>query len=105
MGGPNPDRIPIRRRRGQCETVSQMHAQGWDVISCCDRCGLLMRVNLRLVARIKGPEFSLWNQKTRCRRIGCLGWTSFQGRAPGMDGHQALAAEWPAGRLPKTPPR
>jgi hypothetical protein len=86
------------QRRGHCETVSQMIKQGWDVISRCDHCGLMMQVNLRVVAVVRGGDFSLWNKKTRCRRIGCQGWTSFQARAPGMHYHQELAAPWPVGR-------
>ena len=101
MGGPNPDRVPLMQRRGACETVAQMAAQGWDVISRCQECGLMMRVNLKVIARLKGSDFSLWNQKVRCRRIGCQGWTGFQARAPGMHYHQMLEAPWPAGRLPK----
>lgn len=101
MGGPNPDRIPLARRRGFCESVTDMAANGWDVISNCDRCGLSMRVNLRTVARMKGAGFSLWNRKVRCRRIGCTGWTGFQARAPGMNWHEPLTAPWPAGKPPK----
>lgn len=78
-----------------------MEAQGWDLISRCDQCHLMMRVNLRVVARVKGADFSLWNQKARCRRIGCQGWTSFQARAPGMHFHAPLEAPWPAGKPPK----
>ena len=87
----------MRHRRFKCETVDQMLQQGWDVQSKCTTCGLLMRVNLRLVVRIKGPCFSLWNRKTRCRRIGCLGFTEFQAKAPGMYWHERLDAPWPEG--------
>jgi hypothetical protein len=98
LGGPNPDRIPLMHRRGGCETVGQMARQGWDVISRCQDCGLMLRVNLAVIAKVKGPGFSLWNRKARCRRIGCQGWTSFQARAPGMHYHEALDAPWPKGR-------
>lgn len=82
----------MRIRRQKCETVEAMARDGWDVISRCETCGLIMRADLALIARISGPRTSLWNRKARCRRLGCTGWVKFQGRAPGMTMHEALTA-------------
>lgn len=82
----------MRIRRAKCETVEAMQRDGWDVISRCQQCGLIMRVNLALIIRVRGPEVSLWNRKERCRRLGCTGWVEFQARAPGMSIHDALSA-------------
>ncbi|MEP6967437.1 MAG: hypothetical protein ABI906_05105 [Pseudomonadota bacterium] len=79
-------------RRQRCETVERMRRDGWDVISRCERCGLIMRVDLGLVIRVSGPTVSLWNRKARCRRLGCTGWVEFQARAPGMGFHEPLSA-------------
>ena len=92
MGHRNADRVPMRIRRERCETVEAMLREQWDVISKCEKCGLIMRVNLALLVRVGGPTVSLWNRKERCRRLGCTGWVEFQARAPGMAMHEALAA-------------
>ncbi len=91
----NLDRVPIHRRRREAETVAQMRDQHWDVISKCQACGLVMKVDLAAVAKAASPKLSLWNRHPRCRRMFCHGRVDFQARAPGMDGHQLLDAEWP----------
>jgi hypothetical protein len=101
MGRTNPDRIPMAARRRFAETVGQMREQGWDVIARCDQCRVLLRVDLRVVIQTRGADFSLWNQKTRCRVVGCTGWVSFLGRPPDLSTHRPLAAPWPDGRPPK----
>lgn len=92
MGGRNADRVPIQIRRSKCETVGAVHEAGWDVLSKCGSCGLIMRVDLLVVARVSGSQTSLWNRKARCRRVGCAGWVEFQARAPAMTSHEALRA-------------
>ncbi len=93
MTGPNPDRVPLSIRRRKCETVRAMRDQHWDVLAKCDACGLVMRVDLKLIMRVRGPDVSLWNRRSRCRRVGCSGWMDFQARAPGMGWHEPLRAE------------
>lgn len=102
MGSRNPDRVPLAYRRRKCESVADMAAQRWDVISHCRKCELMMAVDLRMIARVRGPNFSLWNRKSRCRRIGCGGVVEFQAKAPGMNWHEALEAPWPDGVPPRT---
>jgi len=93
MGTRNPDRVPIRVRRAKCETVGQMIAQRWDVQSKCPVCHLEMDVDLNLVAMVRGPGFSLWNKKPRCRRRLCNGRVRFWARSPDMSWHEELAAD------------
>jgi len=93
MGHRNPDRVPISYRRARCETVSDMLREGWDVISKCRTCGLMMGVDLALVAKVKGGKVSLWNRTQRCKRIGCTGTVDFMAKAPGMAFHEPLRAE------------
>lgn len=100
MGSRNPDRVPLSYRRRKCETVVDMIEQGWDVISTCRTCGLVMGVDLRTIAQVRGPAFSLWNRKSRCRRVGCGGVVEFQAKAPGMGYHERLDAPWPDGKPP-----
>lgn len=104
MGSRNPDRVPLAYRRRRCETVTQMIAQRWDVLSCCERCRLQMVVDLQMIARVRGPAFSLWNRRSHCRRVGCGGVVSFMAKAPGMAWHEPLDAPWsdgePSSRAP-----
>jgi hypothetical protein len=58
------------------------------------------RVDLRVIAIVRGPKFSLWNQHSRCRRVGCHGAVRFQAKAPGMAWHEPLEAEWPDSKPP-----
>jgi hypothetical protein len=95
MGTKSRARIPLAMRRKGCESVEQMRREGWDVLSRCDACTLIMRVNLSTIIKVNGPAFSLWNRKARCRRIGCVGFVEFQARAPGMECHEPLTALWP----------
>jgi hypothetical protein len=77
-----------------------MIEQRWEVLAKCGKCELLTRVDLRVVAKVRGSTFSLWNQRSRCRRVGCMGVVSFQAKAPGMNWHEPLDAAWPDGKPP-----
>ena len=92
MGSTNLDRVPLYRRRSRCESVGEMIAQAWDVHARCRTCGLVVQVDLRVIAVVKGPGFSLWNRYSRCRRIGCAGVVDFTAKAPGMAWHEDLKA-------------
>ena len=95
MGTKNRDRIPIAEWRRAVEAVADMQAKGWDVVTRCQACGLMMAVDLDLIAWRSGAKTSLWNRKARCRRIGCQGWVEFQGRPPGVRVYATLAADEP----------
>lgn len=95
MGVKHPDRIAIHEWRFGAETVAQMLAKKWDVISHCPKCGLIMSTNLPLLIKLKGPDLSLWNLRAPCRRLGCQGKVEFQGRPPGRSYHETLSAPWP----------
>jgi hypothetical protein len=98
MGHRNADRVSIIERRSKGETVTGMLAERWDVITKCLRCGLIMQADLAMIARVSGPETSLWNRRPRCRKLGCGGRVQFQAKAPGMQWHEAL--ETPDAREP-----
>ncbi|MES2034903.1 MAG: hypothetical protein V4466_12070 [Pseudomonadota bacterium] len=100
MGQRNPDRVSIRERYELGRDVAAMARARWDVISVCRACGLMMQVDLKLIAYVNGPRTSLWNRRARCRRIGCNGAVEFQARAPGMAWHEQLAID---PRLPAEP--
>ncbi len=100
MGSRHPDRVPMSVRRYKCESVSDMLKAQWDVHASCDRCRNLFRVNLRAVAQARGPGFSLWNRRQKCKLLNCAGWLTFMGKAPDMSWHQPIDAPWPDGREP-----
>jgi hypothetical protein len=80
-----------------------MIEQRWDVLAKYTKCELLTRVDLTVVARIRGPDFSLWNRRSRCRRVGCTGAVAFQAKTHDMTWHEQLDAPWPDGRPPPSP--
>lgn len=110
MGTKRPDQISAGQWRRACETVGQMHERGWDLTARCNACDLVMMVDWRVLIAMKGPGFSLWNRRTRCRRLvfngRCRGFVEFQFRAPGMTDAKPLRAapadglaEGPAGHV------
>ena len=73
-----------------------MLAERWDVIAVCGRCGLVTRVNLGIIAKVRGRGFSLWNRKARCRKVGCSGHVAFHAKAAdGMLWHEPLVGPDP----------
>lgn len=95
MGHRNPDRVPLSHRRARCETVQQMIRDRWEVLAVCRVCRLELRVDLRTIAMVRGPGFSLWNRDSRCRRNGCRGVVEFRAKAPGMTAFERVATPNP----------
>jgi hypothetical protein len=93
MGRRNADRVPVSFWRPSVRTVADMQKHGWEVLTKCTTCGLMMALDLRLVAKLTGPKTVLWNRKQRCRRIGCQGFVEFQARPPGAATFEALVAD------------
>jgi len=77
-------------RRTRCPTIGDMLREVWDVLSSCQKCGLVMQVDLADMIKLRGPKVVLWNRKARCRRIGCSGFVEFQAMAPGIYMHESL---------------
>lgn len=98
MGHRNPDRVSLSERRASCETVADMRQKGWDVITKCRVCGLVMRTDLDLIIKIGKGRASLWNRTHRCRREHCNGWVDFEGKPAGVYHFEQLRAPWPASR-------
>lgn len=84
MGRKNPDRVSIQDMYRSGKTVVHMIQQRWEVISIFQECRLQMLVRLDWIARISGPDTSLWNRRAKCRRLLCKGVTTFHAKAPGM---------------------
>jgi hypothetical protein len=77
-----------------------MIEDGWVVMAKCGACAIVLNVDLKLISRIKGRGFSLWNKTAPCKRVGCGGVAHFIGNPPGLGrSHQiVLNAEWPGPR-------
>lgn len=104
MGSRNEDRIPLSARRSRCETVAQMLAGRWEVTAKCQTCRVELKVDLRTIALVRGPGFSLWNKLARCRSVACTrGRVEFRAKAPGMAYFEPLATPPPAEGPPPNP--
>lgn len=82
MGRRNPDRYAISDWRQACPNVHWMIAERWDVIAECGSCGLQMQADLVRIEREKGPDYSLWDRSTPCRRLRCRGFVQFHALPP-----------------------
>jgi|GEM_PF-1819197 len=92
MGHRNPDRVPLSYRRERCETVQQMICDRWEVLAVCRTCKLRLRVDLRTIAIVRGPGFSLWNRLSKCRSVMCRdSVVEFWAKAPGMTAFERIA--------------
>ena len=94
MGHRNFERWPPEAWRRSAGTVGRMRANGWTVLAYCPVCQLTMTVDLSLLETVRGPEFSLWNRRAPCRRLGCAGRVEFQGQPPELITPFPLRAEW-----------
>ena len=97
MGRKNIDRIPVTEWSKTAATVMRMSRLGWQVISRCQACDLVMDVDLERMAHDLGPDFSLWNRHPPCRNRRCRGRVVFQARAPGKLLFEALVTPPEAG--------
>lgn len=66
-------------------TVAEISARGWPVEAQCRTCQDRFRVRLDVVARMRGPSFSLWGKHARCPRVRCEGRVLFYVRPRGAD--------------------
>lgn len=82
MGARHVDNIPIAAAWPQTDRVVVMLELDWKVMSTCRRCGLQLHVDLRTVIKTNGPDFSLWNAKAKCRKVGCSGYADYAGMPP-----------------------
>ncbi|MFI4976608.1 MAG: hypothetical protein ACHP84_18895 [Caulobacterales bacterium] len=101
MGSRNLDRIAMWQWRARCETVAAMQRERWRVVAWCEVCRSAFAVDLAKVARLKGPESSLWNRRQPCLRQDCAGQMRFEATIPGLYGRRVLDAPHPA----TVPPR
>lgn len=57
------------------KTVGAMLEEGIEVRAWCDRnCTDWFVVDLEKLRRLKGPDYSLVNRRSRCKTPGCTGW-------------------------------
>lgn len=107
MGSKNKDRWTPEDWRLAAGTVERMIGQGWRVMAVCTgRCANKRWVDLKLIARVRGGGFVLWNTTARCRTVGCGGPVHFVGLPPSLGNHEVrLSAEWVGGELRNPPGR
>ncbi|WGM31531.1 hypothetical protein [Brevundimonas sp. NIBR11] len=77
MGRKNLDRYREADWREASQTVDQILRNRWPVIAECPVCDLRIEADVRRIAQVMGPDYSLWGAETACRRIGCIGRVHF----------------------------
>lgn len=77
MGSRNLDRYTEADWRAASRTVDQILANRWRVYADCGVCDLRIEADVRRIAQVKGPAYSLWGADAACRRVGCVGRVQF----------------------------
>ena len=92
MGVKNRARYSVDDWRKACPTVRSMRRAAWEVLAVCPVCDLQMVVDLAVTEAMKGPDFRLWGQSTKCRRRWCRGQAEFFVQPPGADTEVRMTA-------------
>jgi hypothetical protein len=66
--------MPARSKR----TIAAMIEHGFSSYAYCPACRLYREVDLNKLMATKGPAYSLWNRRCRCKKPGCTGWVRFK---------------------------
>ncbi len=83
MGRKNLDRYTAEEWRRVGPTVQAAIDNRWRVFTECEVCELRIVADLKRIAQVKGPNYRLWGQTARCRRMGCPGKVVFHAQPPG----------------------
>ena len=83
MGRRNLDRYRPEDWRDAAPTVRAAIDNRWRVFTECEVCELRIVADLKRIASVKGPNYRLWGQTARCRRMGCPGQVVFHAQPPG----------------------
>ena len=66
--------MSLRTRR----TLGQMIEQGHEAYAWCGTCDQRWEIDLPKLVEKVGPEYSLWNRRSRCRTNGCSGYMVYK---------------------------
>lgn len=69
MGTKKPDVICKPPDPMTCLTLGEMHQARWRVHASCAKCSLRLRVSLKLLIRVHGPDAAWWGHKAPCPRV------------------------------------
>lgn len=59
-----------------------MIVQRWEVVAHCRECNTPLRVDLKVIAIVRGLDYVLWNKTARCKRLLCNGVVDFKAKCP-----------------------
>lgn len=65
-----------------CPTLGDMARRGWSLTAHCRSCRLAMAVDLDVVMKAKGRDWSPWGRTARCRRLHCTGRMGLRAYSP-----------------------
>lgn len=69
MSTKRPDVLVLPPSPQVCLTLGEMHQARWTIHASCRRCGLRLRVNLKLLIRVHGPDAMWWGHTPPCPAI------------------------------------
>lgn len=81
MGTKRPDVLRHPPGPEQALTLAEMHLAEWQLMACCRRCGVRLRVSLPLLIKAHGPDAVWWGRKGACTVWGCDGQIGYQARS------------------------
>ena len=93
MGRKNLDRYTEGDWRAASGSVEQILVNGWPVYADCPVCELRIQADLKRIAQVRGPHYSLWGADAACRRVGCIGRIQFVIRPRGALGEFVMTAK------------
>ena len=96
MGRKNLDRYTEDDWRAASRAVEQILVNRWPVYADCPVCELRIQADLKRIAQVRGPTYSLWGADAACRRVGCVGRVQFVIRPRGAVSDYVMTAK--AGR-------
>lgn len=72
-------------------TLGQMERAGWELVARCNRCGVVLSVDVKVLIRLHGEDAVWWGRRPRCRVLACSGRVEFGARAWRMGSWESLA--------------
>lgn len=65
-------------------TLEDFRRTGIPVKAFCNRCDLDYPIDVAALTEKVGPQFILWNRRSRCKQEGCSGWNRFHSARGGV---------------------
>lgn len=81
MGSKHPDVLRAPPAPETALTLAEMHIREWELMACCRRCSVRLRVSLPVMIRAYGPDAIWWGRRPPCPVWDCAGHLEYQARS------------------------